>query len=215
MPNKYKLNANSKKIKYLCSKDKRLAKVISMVGPISYNLYTDGYSFLVHEIIEQMLSKNAGQRIYERLESLCDGNVIPETVSKLTPEMISNCGTSKAKASYIQSLTEAVLNGSIDFECMQGLSDKEILSQLTQLHGIGTWTAKMYLIFVLGHDDVLPYEDGAFLQSYKWMYKTNEISVASIEKHCIKWKPYSSIASRYLYKALDNGLTKNQFHLYK
>jgi DNA-3-methyladenine glycosylase II len=61
----------------------------------------------------------------------------------------------------------------------------------------------------------LPFEDGAFLQAYKWLYKTDEVSKEAIQKKCKKWKPYSSIASRYMYKALDSGLTKKEFHLYK
>ena len=61
----------------------------------------------------------------------------------------------------------------------------------------------------------LPYEDVAFLQSYEWMYKTKDRSKESITKRCKKWKPYSSITSRYLYRALDMGLTKRIFHLHK
>lgn len=93
--------------------------------------------------------------------------------------------------------------------------DEEVIKELTTIRGIGKWTAKMYLLFVLDRQDILPIEDGAFLQSYKWLYKTDDISRTSIEKKCKKWKPYSSIATRYLYRALDIGMTKREFHLYK
>lgn len=73
----------------------------------------------------------------------------------------------------------------------------------------------MYLLFVLNRQDILPYEDGAFLQSYRWMYKTKECTAQSVMKRCSKWKPYSSLASQYLYRALDMGLTKTEFHLFK
>lgn len=73
----------------------------------------------------------------------------------------------------------------------------------------------MYLIFVLNRMDILPTNDAAFLKAYKWLYKTDDLSDASIRKRCKKWKPYSSIASRYLYRALDGGFTKEEFHLYK
>nr|DAO73628.1 MAG TPA: 3-methyladenine DNA glycosylase [Caudoviricetes sp.] len=73
----------------------------------------------------------------------------------------------------------------------------------------------MYLIFCLNRQDILPYEDVAFLQGYRWAYKTDDCSPSSIQKRCKKWKPYSSIASRYMYRALDTGLTKMEFHLYK
>ena len=98
---------------------------------------------------------------------------------------------------------------------MKNLSDQEIITQLTRFHGIGNWTAKMFLLFVLDRPDILPVEDGAFLQTYRWMYKTSDCSEKSVNKKCKKWKPYSSIASRYFYKALHMGLTKEEFHLFK
>ncbi len=73
----------------------------------------------------------------------------------------------------------------------------------------------MYLIFVLNRQDVLPWEDGAFLQSYRWMYKTEDSSRKAVEQKCRKWKPYLAIAARFLYRALDEGFTKSEFHLFK
>ena len=95
------------------------------------------------------------------------------------------------------------------------MDDKQAIKELTKISGVGNWTAKMFLIFVLNRSDILPYEDVAFLQGYGWLYKTNDFSKASVEKKCKKWKPYSSIAARYMYKALDGGHTKEEFHLFK
>jgi DNA-3-methyladenine glycosylase II len=66
----------------------------------------------------------------------------------------------------------------------------------------------MYLLFFLQREDILPYEDGAFLQAYKWLYNTKVIKPESIVRRCKQWKPYTSIAARYMYRALDTGLTK-------
>lgn len=211
------LNLDSLEIKYLCNKDKRLAKVISMVGPIEYlnREGENGYAFLVHEIVEQMLSIKAGRKIYERLESLCDGNITPESIAALSVEEIRSTGTSLAKAEYISIVTNEIISGRLVLDYLKVLSDKDVIKKLTAIRGIGNWTAKMYLIFVLGRQDVLPYEDSAFLQSYRWMYKTQDCSPKAVMKRCAKWKPYTSIASRYLYQALDLGLTKDTFHLFK
>lgn len=210
------LNQDSPSVQYLCKKDKRLAKVISMVGPITYEPHTDKpFPFLIHEIIEQMLSVKAGAKIYGRLEKLCDGHITPESISKLSVEEIKTIGTSTAKANYIKGAASAVLTGELDFTKFPDMTDEAALKELVRLRGIGTWTAKMYLIFVLDRQDILPFEDVAFLQSYKWLYKTEDVSRESIEKKCKKWKPYSSIASRFLYRALDMGFTKKEFHLYK
>ena len=215
MNNLITLNGNSPSILYLKNKDKRLAKVIDLVGPISYVPYEDGFAFLVHEIIEQMLSIKAGQKIYSRLEDLCDGHISPSALSLLSVDSIKSTGTSNPKAHYIKNLVDAVQKGTLNLENLPSLSDSEVMNQLTALKGIGTWTAKMYLIFVLNRDNILPYEDGAWLQTYRWMYKTEDCSPESIKKRCKKWAPYTSIGSRYLYRALDLGLTKEEFHLFK
>ena len=93
--------------------------------------------------------------------------------------------------------------------------DDVVVKKLKRIKGIGNWTAKMYLLFVLRRDNVLPYEDGAFIQGYRWLYNTTDLSVESVKKRCKKWEPYSSLAARYMYKAVDYGLTKYPFHLYK
>lgn len=210
------LNMNTPSVQYLCRKDKRLAKVISLVGPITYMSHEAApYAFLIHEIIEQMLSVKAGAKIYGRLEDLCNGTVTPEAVNALSDEQIKSIGTANSKVAYIRNITNTVLSGELDFEELTLLPDEAVYEKLLVLKGIGKWTAKMYLIFVLNRQDVLPYEDVAFLQAYEWMYKTNDRSRESVRKKCKKWSPYSSIAARYLYRALDSGLTKNEFHLYK
>ena len=210
------LNENSPSIKYLCQKDKRLAKVISTIGEISYTTHAeDPYAFMIHEIIEQMLSIKAGMKIYSRFEELCDGCITPQVVSKLTIEQIRTTGTSSNKAAYIKALTDAVLVGNLNFSEFNTMSDNEVINKLTSIKGIGMWTAKMYLIFVLDRQNILPTEDAAFIQSYCWLYKTENPTKKDIIRKCAKWSPYSSIASRYLYRALDLGLTKQEFHLYK
>ncbi len=187
-----------------------------MVGPIKYTAHIDDpYAFLVHEIIEQMLSIKAGAIIYGRLSELCDNSVTPESINALSIEQMRSTGTSSTKASYIKDMTSKIISGELILSDLSNLSDDDVMKKLLSLRGIGQWTAKMYLIFVLDRSDILPYEDVAFLQAYEWMYKTSDRTKESIIKKCKKWKPYSSIAARYLYRALDMGLTKNEFHLYK
>lgn len=216
MPNIVNLDINTPSVQYLCKKCKRIAKVIEMVGPIQYNPHIENaYSFLIHEIIEQMLSVKAGQKIYGRLEELCGGKISPNQICTLTDEQIRGTGTSKAKVEYIRNITNAITDGALDLETLNQLSDKEIITALTRVRGIGNWTAKMYLMFVLDRQDILPFEDGAFLQVYRWMYKTHDCREEAVMTKCKKWKPYSSVAARFCYRALDAGMTKEEFHLFK
>lgn len=208
------LDGNTESVICLCKKDKHLSKVIEMVGPIVYVLHDDDpYTFLVHGIIEQMLSIKASTKIYGRLEELCSGRVTVDAINYLTDEQIKSIGTSSSKVGYIRSLTSAIESGSILFTELKEMTDDHVIKKLTTVRGIGTWSAKMYLIFVLNRQDVLPTEDVAFLQSYEWLYKAKDRSVESVRGKCKKWKPYSSIAARYLYRALDMGLTKEEFFI--
>lgn len=208
-------NEDSPEIIFLCKKDKRLAKLISTIGPLQYEIPDDPYEFLIHEIIEQMLSKKAGNQIFKRLVTLCNGKIHQLAISKLTDEQIKSIGTANSKVLFIRCVTNAVIEKSLDFTELEKMNDVDVFNKLTSFKGIGKWTANMYLMFVLNRLNILPTNDAAFIQSYKWLYKTNDISENSIRKKCNKWHPYSSIASRYLYQALDTGLTKEEFHLYK
>lgn len=216
MPNVVTLDMNTPSVQHLCKKDKRLAKVISMVGSISYvPNEEDAYSFLIHEIIEQMLSVKAGQKIFSRLEDLCNGKVTPERITTLSDDEIRGTGTSNAKVEYIRNITTAIVDRTLNLEKMHSLPDGEVIKTLSKIRGVGKWTAKMYLMFVLNRQDILPVEDGAFLQVYRWMYKTQDCNEKAVTDKCKKWKPYSSIASRFCYRALDMGMTKEEFHLFK
>ena len=96
-------------VMYLCKIDKRLEKVIQMVGEIEYCPHEEyEYPFLIHEVIEQMLSVKAGQAIFKRLEDLCNGDVSPEQISLLSDEQIRSIGTSSSKVKCIRSLTDAI-----------------------------------------------------------------------------------------------------------
>ena len=211
------IDLRNPKIQYLCERDKRLKKLISMVGPIQYTIRDsdDSYRFLIHEIIEQMLSVIAGNAIFNRLNSLCNEEITPEVVAGLSDAQIRSIGTSNTKVSFIRSITNSVLSGELNFPDLENMSDDEVLRTLISIRGIGTWTAKMYLLFVLNRENILPFEDVAFLQAYQWLYKTSDRSSNAVIKKCKKWSQYSSYAARYLYRALDTGLTKEEFHLFK
>ena len=208
------LNKEHTAIQYLCKKDKRLAKLIDMVGEIEYRTQPDCFARLVRSVINQMLSNKAAYVIGGRVTTLCGGIITPENLLKLDREQLRGAGLSYSKADNILGIAKAASDGNLDFNALPNMTDEEVLKELTRLRGIGTWSAKMYLIFTLDRKDVLPYEDVAFLQTYAWLYKTDDLRPMSVIKRCKKWKPYSSIAARFFYYALDMGLTKQEFHLF-
>ena len=197
------------KIIHLKKVDVRLAKVIDYFGPIDIKKHEfDSFFFLTREIVGQMISAKDKKVIFSRLLQLCEYKLNAENISKLTFEQLRKIGLSSSKTRFIKNLADISLNNKFDFQNLLTLSDDEVFHKLKRIDGIGNWTAKMYLLFFLQRDDILPYEDSAFLQSFKWLYNLSDVSKNSIISQCHCWKPYSSIASRYLYIALDSGLTK-------
>lgn len=212
---KYYISQKDEAVLRLMNKYKRLAKLISYIGDIECNVHSDSYAFIISEIVGQMLSNKVAKVINSRLLDLCDGVISIDKVSRLSFGQLKIIGLSKAKFKYIIEFTKAVNEGTLNLSSLHLLSDDKVIYELARIRGIGTWTAKMYLLFVLQSSDVLPIEDVAFLQGYKWLYRIDDVSKDSVIKKCKKRKPYSSIAARYLYRAVDTGLIKSQFHLYK
>lgn len=198
-------------IDHLRGVDKKLSKVIDRIGVLEYHSYNncdDGFVFLVREIVGQMISAKVKKVLYQRLLKLCSNHINPQNILALSIEDLRCIGLSRSKSEYIINLASLSNSGVIDFTSFPQMPDDEVIKKMTSIKGIGNWTAKMYLIFFLQREDVLPYEDGAFLQAYKWLYNTSKVDKVSITHKCKKWKPYTSIGARYLYRALDTGLVK-------
>jgi DNA-3-methyladenine glycosylase II len=107
------------------------------------------------------------------------------------------------KVSYIKELSIKIENKEINLRTISKLKDDEVIDILTKVKGIGRWTAEMFLIFSLGRQDVLPVEDLGLKKGIQLMFSLNELpDVKQIEKIAIKWRPYRTIATWYLWKSL-------------
>lgn len=205
------ITEEDERVRFLKKKDKRLAQLVSIVKSVYCPMYTDGYGFIVTQIVSQMLSGSSADKLVAKLKDLAGGRITADRISLLGIDDIASAGISKAKAGYILSFTDAVVGGRLDLAGLEAMDDAAAMEKLTSVKGIGNWTAKMYLLFVLQRQDILPYEDGAFLQAYRWLYETKNTKKDAVVKRCAKWSPYSSLASRFLYQALDSGLVKTPF----
>ena len=206
---KLRFNSQSAEIQHLKRVDERLCWLINEIGDIECNVHEDSYRFIIEEIIGQMLSNKMAYTLIRRFEDLCGGDVSSSRISDLKISDIREIGISNAKAKYIIDFSKLVDDGLFIFDDLEQMEDAEALKHLMQVKGIGAWTAKMYLLFVLGRPNILPVEDAAFLQGYKWLYQTDDVTPKSVKQCCAKWSPYSSVAARYLYRAVDYGYTKS------
>ena len=205
------ITTDSPAVLHLRKKDWRLAAVIDAIGDIECRAHPDAFAFIAREIIEQMLSVKAADCIRARVAAMAGGAFTPDSLLALTVEDLRSAGMSRRKAMCLLDFAAAVSNGAIDLAALPVLPDEEVMARLTALHGIGSWTAKMCLIFVLQREDVLPFEDGAFMQSFRWLHGMKKPGRETVIRRCKKWKPYASIAARYMYRALDMGMTKIPF----
>ena len=159
MRNIYVLNKLCPEVQYLCKKDKRLEKLIDMVGEIEYRVQPDYFARLVYSIINQMLSNKAAHVIGCRVADFCGGTISPDSLLKLNREKLRSAGLSYAKADNILGIAKAATDGILDFSSFPNMTDEEVIRNLTHLRGIGVWSAKMFLIFTLNRMDVLPYSN--------------------------------------------------------
>lgn len=201
------LDLDSPEVQYLCERDKRLARAIRLVGPITCWTYDDEYEFLVGSIVAQMISGRAAEKIMGRLKTACDSRVTPDAIDALSEDDLRAVGLSRPKISYMRGLNEALESKDLEFSELRRLSDEDVVKRLTALNGVGQWTATMYLIFMLDRPDVAAPYDRCFQASFRWLYETEDASVAAVKKRAKKWSPHASIVTRYFYRFLDLGLT--------
>lgn len=152
-----------------------------------------------------MLSNNVASVIRERFYNLCNNIITPNSVSSLTVDKLRSIGLSRDKSDYLLNFANYVKDNPHYFDAIHELNDDDLIDSLKKHKGIGAWSAKMYAIFVLDRKDILPFEDGAFLLSFKWLYGINEKNRKHplIQEICKSWSPYISLASRYMYRLLD------------
>ncbi|HEX5002601.1 MAG TPA: DNA-3-methyladenine glycosylase [Bacteroidia bacterium] len=189
------------------TKDPVLKKVISKTGKFTLSGKNEIYISLLHSIASQQLSSNAGDTIFGRFLDLFPArNPVPEKVLKCKPEVLRGCGLSVAKASYMQNIARFKMDGGLDLRKLKRLEDQELINHLTQVKGVGRWTAEMILMFTLNRPDVLPLDDVGIQNAIKILYnlegRGKEIHHQMIEV-AESWRPHRTLACRHLWRYSD------------
>lgn len=198
------LTKDTPEVAYLMERDWRLRHLIEAVGDLGYEVTGGAYEHVAHSVIEQMLSMRVGRAIEGRLRGLCGGEITCESILSLSFEEIRSCGIAARKASTLQELARTLPE--CELRALAELPDDDVRAALMSVRGIGKWTADMFLIFYLGRPDVLPVEDGAVRQVFRWLYGAPLTDENVREVVCSLWRPYSSTAVRYMYRALNMGI---------
>ncbi|KKI93495.1 hypothetical protein WQ54_04515 [Bacillus sp. SA1-12] len=196
-----------KKLNILSQNDPILGKFIEVIGELKLNQRDDHYLSLVKSIIGQQLSVKAAGTIIDRFEKLLGGIITPEKVFMLSEDEIRSSGISRSKTNYIKDLSQKVLNKEVRLDTLKALPNDEVIAELTSVKGIGKWTAEMFLIFSLGRENVLSYLDVGLQRGAKWLYNSDD-GRKVLEEKGGSWDPYHSIASLYLWEAVNRDFVK-------
>jgi DNA-3-methyladenine glycosylase II len=193
-----------KAVNHLKKSDAVLASVIARVGPCRVTYREPTFEALARSIVFQQLSTKAARTIYGRLDEAAGGKLTPEAIQNLSIGEMRSCGLSKQKIGYIRDLAEHALSGKVDFEKLHAMSDEEVIVTLTDIKGIGVWTAHMFLIFALRRPNVLPVGDLGVRTAVQRLYGKRKLPTpAQMEKLAERWHPYCSFAAWYLWRSLE------------
>lgn len=195
--------------RHLSRGDPQFAKLIRRVGPCAWRAETRVRPFesLVRAVANQQLNGKAAATILGRFRDLFPGKIFPapDDLETVTDDAIRACGFSRAKIASIRDLAHHARVGTIpEPRQLRRLTDDEIVDRLTQVRGVGRWTVEMMLIFKLGRPDVLPVDDFGVRNGFRLLYETPELpKPKDLLEHGERWRPYRSVASWYLWRAVE------------
>jgi DNA-3-methyladenine glycosylase II len=181
-------------------RDEVLAPHVERHGPIELEPAEDIFARFVVSIIRQQVSMEAAESIRERLFETVE--VTPEAMLTADEATLRDVGLSAAKVEYVTAVAERFEERCYDRAYFADESDDEVLTELTDIHGVGPWTAKMFLLFCLGREDIFPVEDLGIRTGMEAVVGS-DLTRAEMRERAAEWAPYRSYASLYLWRAAD------------
>jgi len=193
-----------KAINHLSKADPILRAIIGRVGPCRIEYGPPEFHSLAESIVYQQLNGKAAFTIFKRFTTLAGDPVTPKGILKLTEVQMRSVGLSKQKSSYLRDMAERAVRGDLDFSKLHELADEDVIKHLTQVNGVGEWTAQMFLMFTLRRPNVLPTGDFGVQMAIKKHYNKRKLpKPLQMQKIAKAWEPYRSFACWYLWRSLD------------
>ncbi|AFK20501.1 DNA-3-methyladenine glycosylase 2 family protein [Haloferax mediterranei ATCC 33500] len=182
--------------------DPNLGSVVEDHGPLTLDPASDPFEQLVISIVNQQLSTTAAETIRNRLFDRVEAT--PEGILAADETVLRDCGLSSQKVGYVRNAADAFQDG-LSTESLHAMDDDEVIDALTEIRGVGVWTAKMFLIFVLAREDVFPVEDLGIRRGMEHVFGFDEdaVSRGEMRERAERWTPYRSYASLYLWRSVD------------
>ena len=193
-------------LEHLQAADPILAAAIKRVGPIEEDSSRPEGHFtaLCRIIVGQQLSVAVARAIWNRVEAHFGPGFTPAAVLKTEEETLRTLGLSGAKARYLQALSQHVEDGKLQIEKLELLPDEEIAREIVAVKGLGPWSVDMFLMFQTNRPDILPLGDLGIKEAIRQLYDLPARPTAEeMEKIAEPWRPYRTLACRYLWRSLD------------
>ncbi|MBI3045547.1 MAG: DNA-3-methyladenine glycosylase 2 family protein [Betaproteobacteria bacterium] len=187
----------------LAERDEVLCSLVERFQGLALGSRGDAFSTLARSIVGQQISVKAAQSVWDRLSGRLIA-VTPASVSHARTTTLRACGLSGQKALYLRDLARKFLDGTLDAAGWHALEDEALIVELTQVKGIGRWTAEMFLMFHLARPDILPLADLGLQRAMRLHYNRGRpLSVLRMRKIGAAWAPWRSVATWYLWRSLD------------
>jgi len=198
-----------KEIYRVLNRDPVLNKVITTTGRLQPLRYKDPYLSLINSIIYQQLSTKAADTIKERFLDLFDDRIPePELLERISFSRLRTAGLSKQKSAYVKNVAAFALDGGLHISKLRELNDEELIDHITQVKGVGVWTAQMLAMFALRRDDIFPITDLGIRNAIASLYGMRTSSRTfeqRAQKLSISWQPFRTHACRHLWLYKDGG----------
>ena len=187
----------------LSTSDPVIKKLAARSRGLTLRSRGDAFNTLARSIVGQQISVKAAQSVWDKLTAIVP-EMLPEMIHAHDADALRLCGLSRSKVVYLHDLARHFVEGRMRVARWKEMSDDELISELTQVRGVGRWTAEMFLIFYMSRPDVLPLDDIGLQRAMSLHYNEGKpLSKLKINAIAKSWKPWRSVATWYMWRSLD------------
>jgi DNA-3-methyladenine glycosylase II len=187
----------------LSASDPVIKKLAARSRGLTLRSRGDAFNTLARSIVGQQISVKAAQSVWDKLTATVP-EMLPEMIHAHDADALRLCGLSRSKVVYLHDLARHFVEGRMRVARWKEMSDDELISELTQVRGVGRWTAEMFLIFYMSRPDVLPLDDIGLQRAMSLHYNEGKpLSKLKINAIAKSWKPWRSVATWYMWRSLD------------
>jgi DNA-3-methyladenine glycosylase II len=187
----------------LSARDPVLRKLVANSKGLALRSRGDAFNTLARSIVGQQISVKAAQSVWNKLVATVP-EMHPDAVRSHGADTLRACGLSRSKVTYLHDLAHHFAEDKLSVERWEHMTDDELIAELTQVRGIGRWTAEMFLIFYMTRPDVLPLDDIGLQRAMSLHYnKGKPLSRPRLIAIAKRWQPWRSVATWYMWRSLD------------